>query len=830
MSMRTKRNRLSMVMYRYAVMCVSVVVVMSTWSVCPGETSVLPGDVLGGFSLAGGLNAELSRVPVAGMPFGEALHVDVLVSGLTSSDVRLWIANTSGVSAGDVLVLTFYHHRVDDVTAWGDMVTMWENEVSPQRRSLGIQWHPRGEWRRQSFPFICLEDAPPGAGRFSFDLGSLAQSIEVGGISLLNYGPRGVMGSDVLSQFNRGTIVTVTDHPGYDEALQLSCTTVPVNPWGLQATAPVQSVLDAGDSMAAVFHLKYLAGDADQAVVGPVLERAGDPWTKSLDRTILSDVTGWKHVILPFKMVESYASGGANFHFRLGYQVQELAICGVELLDFGTDLDADDLTPVYGIAYPGHDPDAPWREATRQRIDQVRKSDLQVHVTDLSGNDVAGASVEVRMQRHAFRFGSAVDANWLSNTTPDGLQYQQVIRDTFNVVVLENDLKWPGWESQPQRARDGIQWCIDNGIPLVRGHNLVWPSWRYMPSDVQDLYGDDLRNRILNHIQDELGDYGVNGRCVDWDVVNEPYTNHDVMDRLDDYSVMQDWFHLARQVDPGSRLFFNDYSLLTNGGATQAKQDYYLDMIQTYQSAGVPLDGMGFQGHFGGSVTGPETVYAILERFSPTGLVLQVTEYDHAIDDELLQADYLRDFLTVVFSHGSVDSFLMWGFWDGKHWKGNAPLYRQDWSLKPSGEVWYDLIFTAWWTDEDLVTDTSGLCGVTGFHGDYELTISAGGVSEVVSATLPAGGETVEVTLPLGGDTPASPSNLVATAVSGSEVQLSWQDNADDESGFIVQRRAGDVAFTDIAVLGVDVTSYTDSTGVAGLVEYVYRVGAFSMQ
>lgn len=74
---------------------------------------------------------------------------------------------------------------------------------------------------------------------------------------------------------------------------------------------------------------------------------------------------------------------------------------------------------------------------------------------------------------------------------------------------------------------------------------------------------------------------------------------------------------------------------------------------------------------------------------------------------------------------------------------------------------------------------------------------------------------------------PAAPSNLSAPAKGTDFVQLSWSDNADDESGFKVQRAVAGGAWSDIATLGRNATGYTD-TGLAESTLYQYRVYAYS--
>lgn len=76
---------------------------------------------------------------------------------------------------------------------------------------------------------------------------------------------------------------------------------------------------------------------------------------------------------------------------------------------------------------------------------------------------------------------------------------------------------------------------------------------------------------------------------------------------------------------------------------------------------------------------------------------------------------------------------------------------------------------------------------------------------------------------------PAAPTNLTASAVSGSQINLSWQDNANNETGFAIERCTGLVCsnFAQIATVGANVTTYQD-TGLSSRTAYRYRVRAFN--
>jgi len=86
----------------------------------------------------------------------------------------------------------------------------------------------------------------------------------------------------------------------------------------------------------------------------------------------------------------------------------------------------------------------------------------------------------------------------------------------------------------------------------------------------------------------------------------------------------------------------------------------------------------------------------------------------------------------------------------------------------------------------------------------------------IVSASGTGGGPTL----------PTAPSNLVATAVSSSQIDLTWDDNSDNEDEFKIHRSPnGSSSWTQIATVGANVTSYSN-TGLAASTTYYYRVRA----
>lgn len=387
-----------------------------------------------------------------------------------------------------------------------------------------------------------------------------------------------------------------------------------------------------------------------------------------------------------------------------------------------------------------------WRQAAHQRIEQIRKDHLIVRLVDSTGQPVPNAQLRVELVEHEFGFGTAVSGRYLLDDSPDAARYRDFIRENFNMAVLENDLKWPQWERDRGPALEAIAWLKANGISRVRGHTLVWPSWRWLPKDLKDLENqpEALRARVRAHIQDVVS--ANQGKLLHWDVLNEPFSEHDLM-RILGPEVMAEWFREAKRHDSQATLFINDYGILSGRGENREHQNHYDETIRNLIAWGAPLEGIGLQGHFS-EPTSPERMLAILDRFGEFGLPLAITEFDFDTKDEQAQADFLRDLLTVCFSHPRVKWFLMWGFWEGRHWKPNGAMIRKDWSPKPSFAVWRDLVHQQWQTRETRTTDLMGAAVVHGYRGRYRIQASQGNRTVSAEAILGSGGSTITLTMP----------------------------------------------------------------------------------
>jgi len=524
--------------------------------------------------------------------------------------------------------------------------------------------------------------------------------------------------------------------------------------WSAQAVTHLKHPVSKGDALLAVFRVRNPeAADGRDARTELVIERAGEPYDKLVTYPV--NTTGdWTLHYVPFTAPKDFKAGQWNLIFRAGYGPQVFEVTDMRLLNFGKRIKRADL-PRISRTYEGIEEDAPWRAEAAKRIDRIRKADLAVKVVDANGQPIRGATVDIAMQRHAFWFGSAVKFHWIADfDNQDRDIYRQKIEELFTHVVNENDLKWPCWAGQwgangpwsKDKSLAALNWLNQRDMH-IKGHCVIWPSWQHTARPLQKAKDDPAKMRriIADHINDLIATAGPH--VDEWDVVNEPFTNNDVMKILGN-DAMIDWFKQTREHDPDARLYLNDYGILAAGGMTDTRhQQHFEDTLRFLIDGGTPLGGNGMQSHFGENVTPPAVLWRILDRYAEFGLPIQITEFDVNTEDEQLQANYTRDFMTAVFAHEAVNGFVMWGFYAGAHWRPEAAMFRKDWSIKPNGEQYKRLVFEKWWTDETVKTDADGSASVRGFLGDYNITITHAGKTVEKSIELQKG--TSPITVPL---------------------------------------------------------------------------------
>lgn len=545
--------------------------------------------------------------------------------------------------------------------------------------------------------------------------------------------------------------VAVPGGPGFEQALRITNLQRMKKFYDLQVNVRSAQAVKKGDVLLARFYARGLApkNESNEAEGQIFFQKQSPNWTKDLsERFSVGDE--WKRFDYPFVVTRSYGLEETALCFGMGFNEQWIEIAGVQLLRFAKGVKLRQL-PMTPITYKGSEPDAAWRAEAAARIEEHRKGELVVRVVGGDGNPIPAAAVRVEMKKHAFLFSSVISVPTFAEDTEDARKYREKVLELFNASGNENALKWPAWESgwgnrfTQDKAIAAFKWLKDNGLH-ARGHVMVWPSWRHLPKDVQKL--KDTPDRIPSIIREHIIDIATKMKPYvdEWDVINETRTNHDLMD-LFGPEIMVEWFKTARECLPDTPLFINDYAILNGKGSGSSNHETYKKTIRYLLDKGAPVTGIGFQGHIGGHLPNPAKVVEIIEDFAEFGLAMRITEFDVNTRHEDTQALFTRDFMTAVFSHPGVVGFQMWGFWEGRHWKPAAALYRKNWEEKPNGAAYRDLVFREWWTREEGQTDTNGEFSVRGFLGDYEVTVTAGEHRQVMPVSF--GKKTGPVTVTL---------------------------------------------------------------------------------
>jgi GH35 family endo-1,4-beta-xylanase len=549
----------------------------------------------------------------------------------------------------------------------------------------------------------------------------------------------------VLSNTEDGTFANAYSYGGKVTAFtptavpfsqaQQHIVTASTNPWDAGQRHGNTIEIKQGDRCMMVL---WLRSTTPNAKVNIYVEHATN-YTKEFFATVGITST-WRPYYVSFESSATYPAKILAMGLHLSYLNQTIEVGGMAFLNYEKSVIFSELPiDINSNGYDGSEATATWRNDAEQSIEKLRKANFNVKLNSPSGQMVNGATVRFEMLQHEFKFGSAVVSNKFNGGTAQDDMYEKKMLDLdgkghgFNEIVFENDLKWQAWEekwfsSHDELAQD-MAWLKSKNIS-VRGHNLVWPGWGYSPKDVTSVSSPAfIKKRIRGHLESILNYPGVGKECIDWDVINELTDNNDYANRFagsPGYVTGRELYaEIYKQADsllPNSKLYVNDYVAIEQGNSSAN----WKSRIDELLAKGVKLDGLGFQGHFSATPTGIPRVKEILDDFwNKYQLEAKVTEYDISnLINKKIQANYMRDILTISFAHPSMKGFLMWGFWDGSHWLGNAPIYNKDWSLKPSGEAFVDQVFSKWWSDETRTASAWGEANIRGFKGKYKLTVT----------------------------------------------------------------------------------------------------------
>jgi GH35 family endo-1,4-beta-xylanase len=513
-----------------------------------------------------------------------------------------------------------------------------------------------------------------------------------------------------------------SDHPPFDSAFEVTVDRLTIFSWDLMLVKTIEDSVRTGDVLYVEFYAKSVQ-PKPKTRVGQISLK----FNSFLIFPVEIDSV-WRKYASYAVAEKDVAPSESQIRFECAFEPQVVAIGGIRFHRFDPGFDVEGLegiTPLYSV-------DPAWEKEADARIDSLRKGTGVLTLTDQEGNPLPFCDYRLEMVNHAFSWGTAIGPSYLIDTSQTGQVFRQVLKHNFNQIVFEDHLKWRAWEDPVRRADvfRAVEWLEENGFGM-RGHCLVWP-WFDFPLQLKKAGNDTtaLISAIRAHIVEEAS--AMKGHLVDWDVLNEPFVAKDTHNifiyrdirELNGIEEVVNWYRRVHGVDPEPRLFINDFDILSDGALFETHKDHYEEIISQLLENGAPLHGIGFQGHFEGSLTPPQKVLEVLDRYGRFGLPMLVTEFDVDMsaghEEEMYR--FTHDFLKACFSHPGFDGFLNWGFWARRHWKPRTAFFDAEWNLSPGGSAWRDLIYGQWWSTGEGKTDAYGQLTFRGFYGDYRIT------------------------------------------------------------------------------------------------------------
>ena len=307
-----------------------------------------------------------------------------------------------------------------------------------------------------------------------------------------------------------------------------------------------------------------------------------------------------------------------------------------------------------------------------------------------------------------FPIGVAVNPRMMDNPEESALILAQ-----FNSMTPENAMKMGPIHPEEKRynwepADKIADFAVQHGLKL-RGHTLCWhnqtPNWFFKDSTGATVTKEVLLARMKQHIFDVVGRY--KGKIYAWDVVNEAVPDGDGTAELYRKSpfyeiigpeYIEKAFQYAHEADPQATLFYNDYNT-----ENAAKRERIYQVVKGLKDKGVPIHGVGLQGHWALTEPTADELETSITKFAGLGLQVQVTELDVSIhpkeherrtetftgkveytpEIEAKQVAQYKMLFDVLRKHRkAITGVTFWNLSDKSSWLDNFPVRgRKDYPL-----------------------------------------------------------------------------------------------------------------------------------------------------
>jgi len=404
------------------------------------------------------------------------------------------------------------------------------------------------------------------------------------------------------------------------------------------------------------------------------------------------------------------------------------------------------------------------REETDKRIadgiETHRKGNFRVQILDAEGNPAQGVRLYVNLKDHAFRHGANIFMLDEFEDPDYNTEFRRLFKEYFNLATVpffwtDNERE----EGKPRYDKNSpkiyrrpptdlcVEYCEENGI-LPKLHCLVYDEWT--PDWAKDLPIPELKKKYEKRFREIAERYC--GRMYEFEVINEVIRLRGEGYRLVSEPDVIEWaFALAREYFPSETLCINEAAITT---WLDCNHPYY-HLIKENLDKGVSIDKIVLQNQqytgvashtpeeyerdiiSGAYHSNPANIYRGLDSMATLGLPLEIGEvtvptFGETDEDEQLQADMLKLWYSIWFSHPAVESVGYWNTPEGyahtfhDNWVENrvrGGLFRHDLTPKKSALTLKKLFDEDWHTEGAFVTDQNGIAEFRGFFGTYDVDV-----------------------------------------------------------------------------------------------------------
>ncbi len=436
---------------------------------------------------------------------------------------------------------------------------------------------------------------------------------------------------------------------------------------------------------------------------------------------------------------------------------------------YNSTISCDKIRELYMKAYMDNKAAVDFRIA--EGIEKNRKGDCKVVLTDKSGTPLAGKKVRINQTNHDFNFGANIFLLDEFDSEEYNAEYRELFKKHFNAATVP--FYWGTLEpeeNKPRYDKDSpkvyrrpapdlcVEYCHENNI-RTKLHCLVYD--KFSPEWLTKMGEDEVLEKHEKRFEEIADRY--TGKMFEFEVINEIlqmyFWNRSQCSTIYDRKDIGEWaFKLARKYFPNEKLVINEGNPFADISEKKHFSQYYM-LIENLILKGAEIDKIGIQHHLFTGVTArtqeeyddsvgnykpgfefcnPIKLFKMLDSLSDFNLPLEITEitiptFGDSEEFEQLQADMLKLWYSVFFSHPLVDTAIYWNTADGYTyddpnviWNENncrGGLWRHDLTPKKSANMLYDLTHNVWHTELELTTDENGAVEFRGFYGDYEVEI-----------------------------------------------------------------------------------------------------------